>query len=106
MENVKSFLARKDIVISADRYLIDAMAASIAWALHTPQLVLFIMVGVGAGANSLGGAGGIVRTVLPNGKEAWLDQRRRYEASVRLYLSSYILLMFRQCSQTSDNMYV
>lgn len=102
MENVKSFLARKDIVISADRYLIDAMgamakglfaslligtilstagmqlhlpflsdigsyasgvagaamAASIAWALHAPQLVLFTMVGVGAAANSLGGAGG------------------------------------------------
>lgn len=102
MENVKSFLARKDIVISAERYLIDAMgamakglfaslligtilstagtqlylaflsdigsyasgaagaamAASIAWALHAPQLVLFTMVGVGAAANSLGGAGG------------------------------------------------
>lgn len=102
MENVKGFLARKDIVISADRYLIDAMgamakglfaslligtilstagtqlhlaflsdigsyasgvagaamAASIAWALHAPQLVLFTMVGVGAAANSLGGAGG------------------------------------------------
>lgn len=27
MENVKGFLARKDVVISADRYLIDAMGA-------------------------------------------------------------------------------
>ncbi|MEE8807823.1 MAG: PTS sugar transporter subunit IIC [Lactimicrobium sp.] len=102
MENVRRFLARKDVVVSADRYLIDAMgamakglfaslligtilstagtqlhlsflsdigsyasgaagaamAASIAWALHAPQLVLFTMVGVGAAANSLGGAGG------------------------------------------------
>ncbi len=35
-----------------------AMAASIAYALNAPQLVLFSMIGVGAAANSLGGAGG------------------------------------------------
>ncbi len=102
MEKVREYLASKDIVFSADRYLIDAMgamakglfaslligtilstagtqlhlgflsdigayasgaagaamAASIAFALHAPQLVLFTMVGVGAAANKLGGAGG------------------------------------------------
>ena len=102
MEKVREYLASKDIVFSADRYLIAAMgamakglfaslligtilstagtqlhlgflsdigayasgaagaamAASIAFALHAPQLVLFTMVGVGAAANKLGGAGG------------------------------------------------
>ncbi len=35
-----------------------AMAASIGYALHAPQLVLFSLIAVGAAANSLGGAGG------------------------------------------------
>jgi hypothetical protein len=35
-----------------------AMAASIAFALGTPNLVLFSMLAVGAAANKLGGAGG------------------------------------------------
>ena len=35
-----------------------AMAASIAYALRTPNLVLFSMLAVGAAANKLGGAGG------------------------------------------------
>ena len=102
MGKFKSFLERKDIVISGKRYGVDAlgamaqglfaslligtiiatigeqagiqwlvdvggfaksmagpaMAASIAFALGTPNLVLFSMLAVGAAANKLGGAGG------------------------------------------------
>ena len=102
MGKFKSFLERKDIVISGKRYGVDAlgamaqglfaslligtiiatigeqagiqwlvdvggfaksmagpaMAASIAYALGTPNLVLFSMLAVGAAANKLGGAGG------------------------------------------------
>lgn len=102
MGKIKSFLERKDIVISGKRYGVDAlgamaqglfaslligtiiatlgeqtgiqwlvdiggfaksmagpaMAASIAFALGTPNLVLFSMLAVGAAANKLGGAGG------------------------------------------------
>ena len=102
MGKFKSFLERKDIIISAHRYGVDAlgamaqglfaslligtiiatigeqlniallvevgnfaksmagpaMAASIAYALRTPNLVLFSMLAVGAAANKLGGAGG------------------------------------------------
>ena len=41
-----------------------AMAASIAYALHAPQLVLFSMIAVGSAANSLGGAGGPLAVYL------------------------------------------
>ena len=102
MGKFKSFLERKDIVVSGKRYGVDAlgamaqgwfaslligtiiatigeqagiqwlvevggfaksmagpaMAASIAYALRTPNLVLFSMLAVGAAANKLGGAGG------------------------------------------------
>lgn len=102
MGKFRTFLERKDIVVSAKRYGVDAlgamaqglfaslligtiiktvgeqtgldilveiggfamsmagpaMAASIAYALHTPNLVLFSMLAVGAAANKLGGAGG------------------------------------------------
>ena len=102
MGKFKSFLERKNIVISGKRYGVDAlgamaqglfaslligtiiatigeqaglqwlvdvggfaksmagpaMAASIAFALGTPNLVLFSMLAVGAAANKLGGAGG------------------------------------------------
>ena len=102
MGKFKSFLERKNIVISGKRYGVDAlgamaqglfaslligtiiatigeqahiqwlvevggfaksmagpaMAASIAYALGTPNLVLFSMLAVGAAANKLGGAGG------------------------------------------------
>ncbi len=99
---VQSFFRRKDVVISAHRYGIDAMGAmaqglfaslligtiiktlgqqlglgflvdagtyamgvagpamavSIGYALHAPQLVLFSLIAVGSAANTLGGAGG------------------------------------------------
>ena len=102
IQSVQSFFKRKDVVISAHRYGIDAMgamaqglfaslligtiiktlgqqlglaflvtaggyaaaiagpamAASIGYALHAPQLVLFSLIAVGSAANSLGGAGG------------------------------------------------
>ena len=102
MEAVSTFFKRKDVVISAHRYGIDAMgamaqglfaslligtiiktlgqqlglaflvtaggyaaaiagpamAASIGYALHAPQLVLFSLIAVGGAANELGGAGG------------------------------------------------
>ncbi len=102
MGKFKAFLERKDIVVSARRYGVDAlgamaqglfaslligtiiktvgeqagigilveiggfamsmagpaMAASVAYALRTPNLVLFSMLAVGAAANQLGGAGG------------------------------------------------
>lgn len=102
MGKLKSYLERKDIIVSARRYGVDAlgamaqglfsslligtiittigeqtglewlvktggfaksmagpaMAASIAYALHAPGLVLFSMLAVGAAANQLGGAGG------------------------------------------------
>lgn len=100
--SVCSFFRRKDVVISAHRYGIDAMGAmaqglfaslligtiiktlgqqlglaflvdagayamgvagpamavSIGYALHAPQLVLFSLIAVGSAANTLGGAGG------------------------------------------------
>ena len=100
MENIRAFLKRKDVIISAHRYGIDAMgamaqglfaslligtiiktlgqqtgiaflvtaggyaaavagpamAASIGYALHAPQLVLFSLIAVGGAANELGGA--------------------------------------------------
>lgn len=100
--SVQSFFRRKDVVISAHRYGIDAMGAmaqglfaslligtiiktlgqqlglgflvdagtyamgvagpamavSIGYALHAPQLVLFSLIAVGSAANTLGGAGG------------------------------------------------
>ena len=108
MSKLKEFLARKDIVISPQRYLIDAlgamaqglfaslligtiiktlgqqvgiavlvdagtyamgvagpaMAVSIGYALHAPQLVLFSLIAVGAAANTLGGAGGPLAVYL------------------------------------------
>lgn len=95
MESIRSFLKRKDVIISAHRYGIDAMgamaqglfaslligtiiktlgqqtgleflvtaggyaaavagpamAASIGYALHAPQLVLFSLIAVGGAAN-------------------------------------------------------
>ena len=41
-----------------------AMAVSIAYALHAPNLVLFSMLAVGSAANSLGGAGGPLAVLL------------------------------------------
>ena len=41
-----------------------AMAVSIGYALHAPQLVLFSLAAVGAAANSLGGAGGPLAVYL------------------------------------------
>ena len=108
MEAVSSFFKRKDVVISAHRYGIDAMgamaqglfaslligtiiktlgqqlglaflvtaggyaaavagpamAASIGYALHAPQLVLFSLIAVGGAANELGGAGGPLAVYL------------------------------------------
>ena len=108
MSNVKDFLKRKDIVITPQRYLIEAlgamaqglfaslligtiiktlgqqlglaflvtaggyaaaiagpaMAASIGYALHAPQLVLFSLIAVGGAANELGGAGGPLAVYL------------------------------------------
>ena len=108
MENLKGFLQRKDVVVSAHRYGIDAMgamaqglfaslligtiiktlgqqlglaflvtagtyaaavagpamAASIGYALHAPQLVLFSLIAVGGAANELGGAGGPLAVYL------------------------------------------
>ena len=104
IQSVQSFFKRKDVVISAHRYGIDAMgamaqglfaslligtiiktlgqqlglaflvtaggyaaavagpamAASIGYALHAPQLVLFSLIAVGGAANELGGAGTIL----------------------------------------------
>ena len=40
------------------------MAASIGYALHAPQLVLFSLIAVGAAANTLGGAGGPLAVYL------------------------------------------
>ena len=108
MEAVSTFFKRKDVVISAHRYGIDAMgamaqglfaslligtiiktlgqqlglaflvtaggyaaaiagpamAASIGYALHAPQLVLFSLIAVGGAANELGGAGGPLAVYL------------------------------------------
>ena len=41
-----------------------AMAASIGYALHAPQLVLFSLIAVGGAANELGGAGGPLAVYL------------------------------------------
>ena len=108
MASFKEFLKRKDIVITPQRYLIEAlgamaqglfaslligtiiktlgqqlglaflvtaggyaaavagpaMAASIGYALHAPQLVLFSLIAVGGAANELGGAGGPLAVYL------------------------------------------
>ena len=108
MEELRSFFKRKDVIISAHRYGIDAMgamaqglfaslligtiiktlgqqtglaflvtaggyaaavagpamAASIGYALHAPQLVLFSLIAVGGAANELGGAGGPLAVYL------------------------------------------
>ena len=108
MDKIKSFFEKKDVIISAHRYGIDAMsamaqglfasllietiiktlgqqtgieflvnagtyassvagptmAASIGYALHAPQLVLFSLIAVGASANELGGAGGPLAVYL------------------------------------------
>ena len=40
------------------------MAASIGYALHAPQLVLFSLIAVGGAANELGGAGGPLAVYL------------------------------------------
>ena len=108
IQSVQSFFKRKDVVISAHRYGIDAMgamaqglfaslligtiiktlgqqlglaflvtaggyaaavagpamAASIGYALHAPQLVLFSLIAVGGAANELGGAGGPLAVYL------------------------------------------
>ena len=108
IRSVQSFFKRKDVVISAHRYGIDAMgamaqglfaslligtiietlgqqlglaflvtaggyaaavagpamAASIGYALHAPQLVLFSLIAVGGAANELGGAGGPLAVYL------------------------------------------
>ena len=108
MENIRAFLKRKDVIISAHRYGIDAMgamaqglfaslligtiiktlgqqtgiaflvtaggyaaavagpamAASIGYALHAPQLVLFSLIAVGGAANELGGAGGPLAVLI------------------------------------------
>ena len=108
MEDLKGFLQRKDVVVSAHRSGIDAMgamaqglfaslligtiiktlgqqlglaflvtagtyaaavagpamAASIGYALHAPQLVLFSLIAVGGAANELGGAGGPLAVYL------------------------------------------
>ena len=108
MNTVKAFFEKKDVIVSAHRYGIDAMsamaqglfaslligtilktigqqcgieflitagtyasamagptmAASIGYALHAPQLVLFSLVAVGSAANELGGAGGPLAVYL------------------------------------------
>ena len=108
IQSVQSFFKRKDVVISAHRYGIDAMgamaqglfaslligtiiktlgqqlglaflvtaggyaaavagpamAASIGYALHAPQLVLFSLITVGYSANALGGAGGPLAVLI------------------------------------------
>ena len=108
IQSVQSFFKRKDVVISAHRYGIDAMgamaqglfaslligtiiktlgqqlglaflvtaggyaaavagpamAASIGYALHALQLVLFSLIAVGGAANELGGAGGPLAVYL------------------------------------------
>ena len=108
MNQIKEFLKKKDVIVSAHRYGIDAMsamaqglfaslligtiiktlgqqigldflvtagtyasaiagptmAASIGYALHAPQLVLFSLIGVGGAANELGGAGGPLAVYL------------------------------------------
>ena len=108
MQSFQGFCKRKDVVVSAHRYGIDAMAAmaqglfaslligtiiktlgqqtglaflvdagtyamgvagpamavSIGYALHAPQLVLFSLIAVGAAANTLGGAGGPLAVYL------------------------------------------
>ena len=108
IQSVQSFFKRKDVVISAHRYGIDAMgamaqglfaslligtiiktlgqqlglaflvtaggyaaavagpamAASIGYALHAPQLVLFSLIAVGGAATELGGAGGPLAVYL------------------------------------------
>ena len=108
MEELRSFFKRKDVIISAHRYGIDAMgamaqglfaslligtiiktlgqqtglaflvtaggyaaavagpamAASIGYALHAPQLVLFSLIAVGGAANELGGAGGPLAVLI------------------------------------------
>ena len=107
-KSVRAFFRKKDVVLSAHRYGIDAMAAmaqglfaslligtiiktlgqqinvpflvdagtyamgmagpamavSIGYALHAPQLVLFSLIAVGAAANTLGGAGGPLAVYL------------------------------------------
>ena len=108
MQSFQGFCKRKDVVVSAHRYGIDAMAAmaqglfaslligtiiktlgqqmgltflvdagtyamgvagpamavSIGYALHAPQLLLFSLIAVGAAANTLGGAGGPLAVYL------------------------------------------
>lgn len=108
MNRIKEFFVKKDVIVSAHRYGIDAMsamaqglfaslligtiiktigqqsgidflvtagtyasaiagptmAASIGYALHAPQLVLFSLVAVGSAANELGGAGGPLAVYL------------------------------------------
>ncbi len=108
IREIRSFFRKKDVVISARRYGVDAMgamaqglfaslligtivktlgeqlglaflvtaggyatavagsaiAASIGYALHAPQLVLFSLIAVGGAANELGGAGGPLAVYL------------------------------------------
>ena len=108
MEEIRTFFRKKDVIISAHRYGVDAMgamaqglfaslligtiiktlgeqlglaflvtaggyatavagpamAASIGYALHAPQLVLFSLIAVGGAANELGDAGGPLAVYL------------------------------------------
>ena len=57
-----------DFLVNAGTYASSVagptMAASIGYALHAPQLVLFSLIAVGASANELGGAGGPLAVYL------------------------------------------
>lgn len=64
-ETLTGFLRRKQINISVQTYLIDALGVSISYALKSPQLVIFSAATVGIAGNELGGpVGALAATII------------------------------------------
>ena len=141
IQSVQSFFKRKDVVISAHRYGIDAMgamaqglfaslligtiiktlgqqlglaflvtaggyaaavagpamAASIGYALHAPQLVLFSLIAVGGAANELGGAGGPLAVYLIAIIAAEVGKLVSKETKIDILVTPAVTILVEMC---------